>query len=88
MAKNGKYIKQFIHISRSMHFVRNGEEKKLHKTVLCEGGLKLEDIGIKNVKKDELNPRLECYTVRLEKLMENLSRRGERIHRSMNNNVF
>ena len=53
--KNGKDTKHTIHISRIMYFVRNGEEYNLHKTVWCEGGLKPEDIGTKNVRKDELN---------------------------------
>ena len=49
MAKNGKDTKHTRHVSRRMHFVRNGEECKLYKIVCCEGGLQLEYIGTKNV---------------------------------------
>ena len=49
MAKNGKDTKHTIHISRIMHFVRNGEKFKMHKIDWCEGGLQLADIGTKNV---------------------------------------
>ena len=31
MAKNGRYTKHTRHISRRMHFVRNGEKCKMHK---------------------------------------------------------
>ena len=33
------------HISRRMHFVRNGEKCKMHKIDWCEGGLQLAEIG-------------------------------------------
>ena len=42
------------------------ENANLHKTVWCEVGIKLEDIGTRNVRDDELNPRLEYSMVRLE----------------------
>ena len=71
MAKNRKDTKYTIHISRIMHFVRNGEEWKLHKIVWCEGGLKLEDILTKNVRENELNPRLGYAMVRIENLQKN-----------------
>ena len=41
-----------------MHFVRNSEEWNLHKTVWYDVDIQLVDIGAKNVKWDELNPRL------------------------------
>ena len=41
MDKNGKDTKHTRHISRRMHFVRNGEKCKMHKINWCEGGLKL-----------------------------------------------
>ena len=50
MTKNGKDTKQTIHISRKMHFLGNGKECNLHKTVWCEGGLQLADIGTNNVR--------------------------------------
>ena len=49
MAKNGKYTKHTRHISRGMHFVRNGEKCKMHKIDWCVGGLQLAYIGTKNV---------------------------------------
>ena len=58
MAKNGKDTKQTKHIVRIMHFVRNGEEFNLHKTLWYEGGLQLPDIETKNVMEYELNPIL------------------------------
>ena len=39
-----------------MHFVGNVEDCNLKKTVWCEVGLKLEDIGTNNVREDGLNP--------------------------------
>ena len=65
MANNGKDTKHTIHISRRMLLVRNGEEGNFHKTVWCKGGLKLADIGNKNVREDELNTRLGYAMVRL-----------------------
>ena len=50
MANNGNYTKHTRQISRIMHVVINDEEWKLHKTVWCEGGLKLEDIGNNNIR--------------------------------------
>ena len=35
MAKNGKDTKHTRHISRRMHFVRNGEKCKMHKIDWC-----------------------------------------------------
>ena len=39
MAKNGKDTKHTRHISKRIHFVRNGEKCKMHKIDWCEGGL-------------------------------------------------
>ena len=49
MVKNGKDTKHPRHISRRMHFVRNGEKFKVHNIYWCEGGLQLTDIDTKNV---------------------------------------
>ena len=49
LAKNGKDTNHTRQIVRRMHFVRNGEKCKMHKIDWCEGGLKLTDIGTKNV---------------------------------------
>ena len=66
MAKNGKDTKHTRYINRRMHFVRNGEECNMHKTVWYEGGLQLSDIETKNIREDELNPRLGYDMVRLD----------------------
>ena len=66
MAKNGKDTKHTRHIARRMHFVRNGEKCKMHKIDWCKGGLKLVDIGTKNVSEPELTPRIQYIMVRLE----------------------
>ena len=52
MSKNGKDTKQTSHSYRIINLVRNGEECILKKTVWCKGGLKMVDIGTKNVRKD------------------------------------
>ena len=39
IAKNGKDTKHTRHISRRIHFVRNGEKLNMHKIDWCEGGL-------------------------------------------------
>ena len=65
MDNNGKETKHTRHITRRMHFVRNDEECNFHKTVWCEGGLQLEEIGTKNIKEDELNLRLGYEKVRI-----------------------
>ena len=67
MANNGKDTKHTRHISRRMHFVRNGEKCKMHKIDWCEGGLQLADIGTENVSKHYLTPRMKYIMVRLEK---------------------
>ena len=46
------------HLSRRIHLVINSKECNLHKTVWCEEGLKLADIGTKNVREEEFNPGL------------------------------
>ena len=67
MAKNVKDTKHTIHIARRMQFVRNGEKCKMHKTYWCEGGVKLADIGTKNVSEPDLTPRMKYIMARLEK---------------------
>ena len=65
MTKNGRYTKHTRHISRIMHFVRNGEKCKMHKIEWCEGGLQLADIGTKNLSEPDLTPRMKYIIVRL-----------------------
>ena len=66
MAKNGKDTKHTRHIASRMHFVRNGEKCKMHKIDWCEGGLKLADIGTKNVSEPYLTTRMKYIMSRLE----------------------
>ena len=66
MAKNGKYTKHTRNIAKRMHFVRNGENCKMHKIDWCEEGLQLADIGTKNVSEPDLKPRMKYIMVRLE----------------------
>ena len=66
MANNGKDTKHTRHISRRMHFVRNGEKFKMHKIDWCDGVLKLADIGTNNVGETDLTPRMKYIMVRLE----------------------
>ena len=65
MAKNGRDTKHTRHISRRMHFVRNGEKCKMHKIEWCEGGLQLADIGTNNASEPDLTPRMKYIMVRL-----------------------
>ena len=48
-AKNATDIKHTRQIARRVHLVRNGEKCNMHKINWYEGGLKLADIGTKNV---------------------------------------
>ena len=66
MAKNGRDTKHTRHISRRMHFLRNGEKCKMHKIDWCAGGLQLVDIGTNNVSEPDLTPRMKSIMVRLE----------------------
>ena len=66
MAKNIKYTKHTRHISRRMHFVRNGEKCKMHKIDWCEGGLQLADIATKNVGDHYLTPRLKYIILKID----------------------
>ena len=66
MAKNGEDIKHTRHITRRMHFLRNGEKCKMHKIDQCEGGLQLEDIGTKNLSEPDLTPIMKYIMVRLQ----------------------
>ena len=67
MAKNGKDTKHTRHNARRMHLVRNRDKCKMHKIYCCEGGLKLADIGTKNVTESDLTPSMKYIMVRLEK---------------------
>ena len=66
MAKNGKDTKHTRHISRRMHFVRNGEKCNMQKIDWYEGGLQLADIGTKNISEPDLTPRIKYIMVILE----------------------
>ena len=49
-----------------MNFIRNGEKYNMHKINWCEGGLKLADIGTKNISEPDITPRMKYIMVRLE----------------------
>ena len=63
LANNGRDTKHTRHIARRMHFVRNGEKYKMQKIDWCEEGLKLEDIGTRNVSEPDLTPRMKYIMV-------------------------
>ena len=66
MASNGKDAKHTRHISRRMHFLRNGEKCKMHKIDWCEVVLQLADIDTNNVSEPDLTPRMKYIMVILE----------------------
>ena len=66
IAKKPKNTKYTRHIASRINFVRNGEKFNIHKIDWCEGGLKLSDIGIKNIGEPDLTPRMKYIMVRLE----------------------
>ena len=66
MAKNCKDTKHIRHIARRMHFVSNGEKFNMHKIDWCEGGLKLVDIGTKNLSEPDIKIRMKYIMVILE----------------------
>ena len=76
MSKNGKDIKHTSHIARRVHFVRNGENCKIHKIDWCEGGMKLADIATENVGDNDLNPRMKYIMVRLDNWYRTLAQEG------------
>ena len=76
MAKNGKDTNHTRHIAWRVHFVRNGENYKVHKIDWCEGGLKLVDISANNFGENDLNPRMEYIMVRLDNWYRTLVQDG------------
>ena len=66
MAKNGKDIKHTRHISRGVHFVRNGENCKMYKIYWCEGALQLADIETNNVSVNDINTIIKYIMVVLD----------------------
>ena len=66
MSKNGKDTKYTRHIARRVHFVRQGEAQGLHRVSWCEADLQLADIGTKNVRADEMQPRRSYLMVKVE----------------------
>ena len=65
MTQKVKDTKHTRHISRRIHFLRNGEKCKMHKIDWCEVGLQLADIGTKNVSEPDLTPKMKYIMVRL-----------------------
>ena len=76
MDNNGKDTKHTRHIAKIIHFVRNGEKCKMQKIYWCEGGLRLEDIGTKNVSEPDITPRMKYIMARLENLDRTLVQEG------------
>ena len=76
MANNGKDTKRTRHIYRRVHFVRNGENWKMHKIDWYEGGLKLSDIVTKNVGENDLNTRTKYIMVRIDSWDKTLLHEG------------
>ena len=76
MAKYGKDTKHTRHIRRRVHFVRNGENYKMHNIYWCGGGLQLAGIATKNVGEYGLTPRMKYITVRLENWYRTLVQDG------------
>ena len=66
MSNTGKDNKHIRYISRGVHFVRNGENWKMHNIDWYEGVLQLSDITTKNVGENYFNPRIKYIMGRLE----------------------
>ena len=76
MDMNVKDTKHTRHIWRRAHFVRNGENFKMHKIDWYKGGLQLEDIATKNVGEHDLTPVTKYILVRLDKRYRTLVQEG------------
>ena len=66
MANNGKDNKHTRQLSRRVHYVRDGDNWKMHKIHCCEGGLQLVYIANNNVGDNDLNPRTRYIVVRID----------------------
>ena len=66
MANNDKDTKHIRHISRTVHFVRNGEKSKMHNIDWWEAGLQLVEIATKNIGDNNSNPRMIYIMVRID----------------------
>ena len=66
IANTGEDTTHTRHIVRRIHFVRNGENCKMHKIDWCEGGLQLAYIDTKNVGELDLTPKMKYIMVRLD----------------------
>ena len=87
-SKNSKYIKHTRHISRRVHFVGNGEEWNLKKTVWCDGGLQLSNIGNRKLKGGWIESYIIIYYSNTLELTEQLHNRGDRLQKSLGNKMF
>ena len=76
MNKNGKDTQHTRHISRIVHFVKNGEKCKMHKIDWCEGSMQLSDIVTNNVGDYDLTPRIKYIMVRLDNCYRTLLQEG------------
>ena len=66
MTNNGNDTKHTRQIARRMHFLRNGENCKMHNINWCDGGLQLSDIDTKNFGEHDLTPRIKYILVILD----------------------
>ena len=66
MAKNGKDTKHTMHIDRTVHCVRNGENCKTHNIDWCEEGLQLSYIATNHVGENDLNHKMKYIMVRVD----------------------
>ena len=66
IAKNGKYAKHTMQISRIVQLVINGNKCKMHNIDWCEVGLKLSNIATKNVGEKNLYIIMKYIMVRLD----------------------
>ena len=76
MNKNGKDTKHKRHIFRIVHFVRNGENYKMHKIDCCEGGLLFADIANNNVGDNDLNTIMKYIMASIDNYDRTLSQEG------------
>ena len=77
MAKNVNDNKHTRHLSRRVHYIKHGENWKMHKIDWCDVSLQLADIDAKNVGENDLNPRIKYTMVRLDNWERTLVQEGD-----------
>ena len=76
MANSGKDDNNTSHISKRVHFVRNGEKCKMRNIDKCEGGQQLTYIRTNNVGKNDLNHIIKYIMARLDNWYRTLVQEG------------